>query len=186
MPTKSNGPLMEDINRAIKAAERNGWDEMTVRYPNGSEITIRKGEDAKAAIKAAAPATTAPLIRQDDTPRLSWFNPAEPKSDQSQEIFSEVDTIFRTGVLPWDAPIRRIVAELAKRGYAQLDGEPLIVKRLSRLLTEKGFNATQFASEKLREKWARERAHFIRQAVLEGHLPREALHEIEPKPKLNW
>jgi hypothetical protein len=175
MPTKSKGPLMEDINRAIKAAERNGWEEMTVRYTNGSEITIRKGEDAKTAIRAAAPAPMAPPIWQDDTPRLSWSKPkSEPKPDQRQEIFNEVDTIFRTGVLPWDAPIRRIVAELAKRGYAKLDGEPLIVKSLSRLLKEKGFKPTQFASEKLREKWARERAADIRQLVQEARLPREA------------
>jgi hypothetical protein len=181
MPTKSNGPLMEDINRAIKAAKRNHWKEMTVRYPNGSEITIREGEDVKAAIKAAAPATTAPPIRQDATFRLEWL--PKPKPDQRQEIFNEVETILRTGVLHWDGPFNRLVDELTKRGYTQLDGEPLIVKSLSRLLKEKGFSRTQFASEKLREKWTRERAAEIRQLVQDGNLPRDALLELEPQPE---
>jgi hypothetical protein len=177
MPTKSNGPLMEDINRAIKAAKRNGWKEMTVSYPNGSEITIREGEET--AVKAAAPATLAPPIRQDVT-LLRLERGHKPKPDQRQEIFNEVETILRTGVLHFDGPFNRLVDELAKRGYTQLDGEPLIVKSLSRLLTEKGFNRRNYAPERLREKWAHERAADIRQLVRDGRLPREALQEIEP------
>ena len=150
MPTKTYGPLMEDINRAIKAAKRNGWQEITIRYSNGSEITIKAGEDAKVAIRAGAPTTMEPPIGQDATLH-------NPKPSQRQEIFNEVETILRTGVLHWDGPLNRLVDELAKRGYTQLDGEPLIVKSLSRLLDEKGFKRRQFASEKLREKWARER-----------------------------
>ena len=59
MSTRARGPVMADINRAIKAAQKQGWMEASIKFPNGCEIVLRKG----AADPAAAPAkVVTPLI----------------------------------------------------------------------------------------------------------------------------
>jgi|HubBroStandDraft_5_1064220.scaffolds.fasta_scaffold51552_3 hypothetical protein len=47
----TNGPLLEDYRRAVKAAKKEGWREVTVKFPNGQEITLKEGDDPAPAIK---------------------------------------------------------------------------------------------------------------------------------------
>lgn len=130
MPTKANGPLMEDYKRAIKAAEKQGWGEVTVKFPNGYEIAIRRGEGEIAASPTPQPSR----------PRLGWGGPQQERQDQgtpslafqpSPEYIATqarreaerekragvVQEILRDGAWKFGQPLKDLAAELAKRGY---------------------------------------------------------------------
>lgn len=68
MSTKAHGPLLEDIRRHIKAAKKEGWTEVTVKYPNGCEVVIRGGDELDAAVKTNRTSGPLPAAKV----KLSW------------------------------------------------------------------------------------------------------------------
>jgi hypothetical protein len=134
MPTKARGPLLEDINRAIKAAQKHGWMEASVKFPNGCEIVLRKN--------ATDPAAAPPKPNGAERPKARWglddapsppATEAEPldrealypemvareraRETQRQERAAVVGEILRDGAWNFRQPLKALAAELAERGF---------------------------------------------------------------------
>jgi hypothetical protein len=60
---RTNGPLLDDYRRALKAAKKEGWREVTVKFPTGQEITLKEGDDPAPAIE---------LPPGGEKPKMKW------------------------------------------------------------------------------------------------------------------
>jgi hypothetical protein len=104
MTTKARGPLMEDYTRALKAAKREGWREVSVNFPGGYEIVLREGA-------GPAPAMATPLEEErSGLKKLSW-HAAEPEGEQATDV---IRALLKKG--PARTP--QIRAELERHGYS--------------------------------------------------------------------
>jgi hypothetical protein len=103
MPTKVNGPLMEDYTRALKAAKRFGAKSVRIEVGDGA-ITINLAEvDETAKPDEASPAPPRPR-------RGSWRAP-NPRGEQAVDV---VRDLLQNG----PASLQQMRAALMRNGYS--------------------------------------------------------------------
>ena len=109
MPTKANGPLMEDYTRALKVAKKHGWREVAIKFPGGYEVILREGGEAIAPPEIATSLIDAPAPSPTGS-QGRWRAP-NPRGEQAIDVLR---ALLRSG--PQSAQQMR--AALMREGYS--------------------------------------------------------------------